>query len=615
VAAFLVVAGLDLARAYVGTGLRPVQWAAGLAVVVLLWRWLEERGFDRRARGPWVALALLLVPTYVDHARVLDRGDSVHYYAHLRSLLFDGDLEQGNDHVLLGYPEAESIPNVLPVGAPLFWSPLVLFVHALRQAARAFGLGPPTGAEPAYQATVTLATLLYGSAALFLLMDALRRWVGPWAAFWATVVAWVGSPLRFYLAVLPGTAHGVEFFAAVLVLRASLALRERPDTRRAALAGAACGLAFLARSQDGLLLIVPAVLAAFAGQAIGARSVARAWLAIGAAFAVVAVPQLAVWQAMFGAPVLIPHRAIHGDQFLHAARPELLGVLVSERGGLFASHPMTVVALIGLVLLARRDGRYAAAVAPVLLATWYLNASVFDWYHVRRYTGIVPLIAPGLAVALAPLAAWPVAGAVLAFVVLRYDVAVDTLRSVPGDPAPVRAVVKEMGDGLAADTYAAVEPVAPGVAVRMMAAYTGQPASGRAPVRIDVAGEAVARLPVRARNLSAPSVHEGVACRWVRGDEARVFVAMVPDGPIELKVTAAPAEPGRNTELAVAWNGIPLGAQPMTAGWGEYRYHVPAAFLRPGTNQATLSIQRPGDRRREVRRSAAISSLVVDPGP
>jgi hypothetical protein len=131
-------------------------------------------------------------------------------------------------------------------------------------------------------------------------------------------------------------------------------------------------------------------------------------------------------------------------------------------------------------------------------------------------------------------------------------------------------------------------------------------------VRIDVAGEAVARLPVRARNLSAPSVHEGRACRWVRGDEARVFVAMVPDGPIVLTVTAAPADPDRETELAVAWNEIPLGAQPMTAGWGEYGYHVPAAFLRPGTNAVTLSFQRAADRPREVRRSAAVAAVALE---
>ena len=612
-ASILLLGVLDLVRAYAGTGLRPLQWAAGLAAVALLWRRLEERGMDRRARLPWVALAVSLVPTWVDHARVLDKGDSVHYYAHLRSLLFDGDLRQGNDHVLLGYPEAESIPNVLPVGAPLLWSPLIFFIHVLRQGARAFGLGAPDGSEPLYQAGVALATLLYGTAALFLLMDALRRWVGPWAAFWATVIAWVGSPLRFYLAVLPGAAHGVEFFAAVLVLRAALALRDRPDPRRAALAGAACGLAFLTRSQDGLLLLVPALLVAFAWRAIGARSVVRAWLSTGAAFAVVALPQVAVWQAMFGTPLLIPHRAIHGDTFLHA-EPELVGALVSERGGLFASHPAMLAAVLGLALLARRDWRYVAAVLPVVVGTWYLNASVFDWYHVRRFTGIVPLLVPGLAVALAPLAAWPLACAVLAFALLRYDVAVDTLRAVPGDPAPVGAVVKEMRDGLAADTYRVLEPAAPGVAARMMAAYTGQPVVGRDAVRLELASESAVRLPVRARNLSAPSSHEGVACRWVRGDEARVFVPSVGGAPLTVTVTAVPADADRATELAVSWNDVAVGVRPMSPDWADYRFDVPASATRSGTSWVLVTVRRPGERR-EVRRSAAIGRITIEMAP
>ena len=169
----------------------------------------------------------------------------------------------------------------------------------------------------------------------------------------------------------------------------------------------------------------------------------------------------------------------------------------------------------------------------------------------RRYTGLVPLMAPGLAVALAPIAGLPVVCALLAFVLLRYDVAVDTLRSVPGDPAPVPRVFAEMRDGLAADTYSVVEPVAPGVAARMMAAYTGQPVVGREPVRIDLAQEWVSRLPVRARNLSAPAEHDGRACRWVRGDEARIFVPVAVAAPLVVTVTAAPADADRATTIEV----------------------------------------------------------------
>jgi len=606
------IAVLDVARAYGGRGLRPWQWAAGLLVVALLWSWLGERGLGRRERAPWVALALFLVPTYVDHARVLDRGDSTHYYSYLRSLLFDGDLQLTNDYELLGWPEVAVLPNVLPIGAPLLWSPLIVVVHLLRLAARVFGYGAPNGAEPVYQVMVAFATLLYGTAALFLLMATLRRWVSSAAAFWATVIVWVGSPLRFYLSVLPGAAHGVEFFAAVLVLRAYLALRDRPDRHRALLAGAACGLVFLTRSQDGLLLLVPAIeLGRQLARRVDSRRVIFAGAVLVIAFFVVALPQMAVWQAMFGTPILIPHKAIHGDQFLHAAQPELLGALVSERGGLFASHPAMLLAVLGLLVLALRDARYVVAVIPVLLATWYLNASVFDWYHVRRFTGVVPLLAPGLAALIAPIARVAPVAALIAFAFLRYDIAVDTLRGVPGDPAPVRQVVREMGDGLAADTYAVLEPVAPSAAVEMMARYTALPTIGRDPVRIDLPNATSVRLPIRARNLSAPSTLGDVPCRWVRGDEARLFLPVVARVPLVVTIVATPADTAAPPMIEISWMETPIGGRPMALGWAEYRFEIPEELVRAGTNVVTLSFRRPDAPRRAVRRSAAVATLTV----
>ena len=65
-----------------------------------LWSVLGERDLRPRERLPWVALAAMLVPTYVSHARQLDLGDSIHYYTYLRSLLFDHDLDLANDYTL-----------------------------------------------------------------------------------------------------------------------------------------------------------------------------------------------------------------------------------------------------------------------------------------------------------------------------------------------------------------------------------------------------------------------------------------------------------------------------------------------------------------------------------
>jgi hypothetical protein len=126
----------------------------------------------------------------------------------------------------------------------------------------------------------------------------------------------------------------------------------------------------------------------------------------------------------------------------------------------------------------------------------------------------------------------------------------------------------------------------------------------------------MARLPLRARNLSAPAEHEGLPCRWVRGDEARLFLPVARQTALSLTLTAAPAEPAQAQTLALAWNDVPLGSRPMTPGWSGYDFEVPGGIVRSGTNVLTVTLRRPGDRPREVRRSAALSQVRLAPsGP
>lgn len=621
VVVLFLVFGLDLLRAHVGTSLRPWQWAAGLCAVAALCAWRGARGHGFRDDLPLLALALFLVPTVVDHARRLE-SDGIHYYSYLRSLLFDGDLQLGNDYALL---EADATgAGVLPIGAPLLWSPFVLVVHLGAQAARLFGAPRPTGVEAHYQAVVCLATLVYGGAGLWLLIGVLRRWAEVPAAFWAGILCWIGSPLRFYLAVLPGLAHGVEFFAAVLVLRTYLALRDRPDRRSVAWAGAACGLAFLTRPQDGLFLALPGIEILLvlwrgeSGSAARLRSAAASLLVLGAAFAFAVLPQIAVWQAMFGVPFLIPHKTLHGAAFLHLGQPELAGTLFSSRGGLFANYPVMPVAFLGLLLLIRRDRRYGLAVLPVLLGGWYVNSTVFDWYQVRRFTGLVPLLAPGLAFLLSPVVrrGW-LAPAVLAFAALRFDLAVDRLRTLPGDPVTTKAALGEMSDALASDAYRLVEPTAPSLAVAMLRAYTGE-FTPLDVVELDLS-LARLRLPERARNLSAPTVEDGVACRWVTDREARLFLPLDWKGGALLTLRARALETNKPQFVEAVWNDVALDRLEMAPLWQEYRFPVPAEALRRGTNVLVLRFDRApifrrarGEGPKEVR-PAAISRVSLAP--
>jgi hypothetical protein len=622
-AVLTLLVALDLARPYAGPGLRAWQFGAGALAVAVLAVSLRTRQDGGRPRWPVLALAALLIPTYVDHTRRIEIGDPVHYYSSLRSILFDGDLRLANDYELLGWGGHES-ENAQPIGAPVLWSPFVLVVHAGREVARLFGLPAPDGTEPIYAATVALASFAYGVAGLFVLMAALGRFVPPAAAFWTTVLCWVGSPLRFYLSVMPVMAHAPEFFAAALVLWTYLRLREATAPAEAVGAagwcGVACGLAFLARSQDGLLLLLPAmeVLRRLRPSA-DRRAAARAAAALGIGFAVAALPQVLAWQAMFGRPLLVPHQRLHGESFMSLAHPRLLDALVDARGGLFLTHPLMLAAIAGLVLLLRRDPRYVAAVAPIVLAMWYVNASVFDWYHVRRYTGIVPLLAPGLAVVIAPLAQAALPMAAIALLAWRYDLAVDGLRPLPGVAVPVRSALTRVADDLAAGTYRVLEPRAPGAAVRLLAAYTGERLLEANSSHVDLGGdEVLLRLPEPARHLSDPTFEDGVAARWVTDRDARVALPIdAPDGLV-LRLRARALETPEPQAMEVVWNGVSIGRSDMVPAWTEYRFDVPPAAMRRGTNVIELRFDRApiyhrvrGQGPREVR-PAALSLLTLN---
>jgi hypothetical protein len=588
--ALLLFAGLDLLRAYGGPSLDPALWAAGLVVLAVLASTLSREEGGLRRHAAILALAACLVPVYVHHPRHLE-SDGIHYFIWLRSTLFDADVDHRNDFPLFGSDYAK--PNVLPVGAPILWAPVVVPIHVGRMAGSLLGFGRPNGTEPIYQAAPALATLAWATAGLVLLLLTLRDLFGARAAFWTVLLCWLGTPLRFYLSVLPSLAHGCEFFAAVLVLRSWLALRQDPTPRRAVMAGAACGLVFLVRSQDGLLLMLPGL--ELVGRLLRGpdrRTPLRLGILLGAAFLAAALPQLVVWQLQFGQPFVIPHKVLHGDAFLRQEEPQLLGALVSERGGVLTSYPVLLVALAGLLARARRDGRGVALILVALAATWWLNASLFDWYHVRRYTGVVPFLSLGLATVVAPLARHGVVLALATLLAWRYDLAVDGLRGQAGQPAPVRAVVARMADDTAASTYALVERVAPRVAVEGLAAYTGH--GLRPPVAQVELGEDpwLLRLPRPARNLSAPAAEDGRVARWITDEDARLYVPLPFARPAVLTLHARILETVEPQAMRVAWNGVPLGERPAQAGWAAYRFDVPASAMRAGTNEVVISFAR-----------------------
>lgn len=588
--AFALVAA-DLLRPSLPAGIPVFQATMAALALALVWR----HGLrDRRAGGErfvLLALALLMTALYLRHPRSLD-ADGLHYFTYIRSLMGDRDLALANDYALLG--EAMQASNVLPIGAPLVWGVLLVPLYVASSIlAVPFGV-TVTGAEPMFVAGACLVSIVLGCAGLLLLYREARAHATPLAAGLVVLLVWFGTPLRFYMRVLPSFAHAIEFFAGVLVLVTARRLREEGTTRAAFHAGLACGLVYLVRSQDGLLLLVPAIFAfdAWLGHRDVGRMV-REGAATLAGFASLAWIQSAVWWSMFGTPFLVPHKALHGESFAAPTHPRLLEMLFSDRGGLFSTYPILLPAVLALPFAFRRARPWAVAAILVLLLQWRVNASIFDWYQVRRFTGTVPLIALGLVV-LAPAVARAgvLACALLALVVHQYDTAIDSLRPLPGAPVPVQTALRVTADSLVAPVYGGLEVVSPRLAVAVLEGYTGSSLLSEGRTVLDIARDDWwLRLPEPARRFSEVETEDGSLCRYIDGREARIALPLRGAGELRISFEIRAMETGTPQKFEVLVNGRSLGQQEILPSWQTARFVLPADAWREGTNDVTLRFE------------------------
>jgi len=375
-------------------------------------------------RRALVLLFLLTLPLVTPKIR---GADEIEYFSYLRSLVFDHDVEFGNEYdrfyaadpqglagfkaTFLDRRETETGRhiNFAPLGCALLWAPFYLLAHAGVLAARALGARVAAdGFSFPYVAAVCYGSALYGLAGLLLVHDTLRghgRMPEP-AATVSVAALWLGTPLLYYMTLAPAFSHAPGVFAVALLVWLSLRAAARPHSPvwEWAAIGAAGGLAALVREQDGLFLILTAGLLlhlAIARRSWGA-ALARA-IAMGSAAVLAFSPQLLAYRALtgrFGPSRLVARK-------MSWSSPHLLQVLFDPGHGLFAWSPLLLVATGGLVYLVwrRRDLPVVLLALALLLQVW-INGAVQSWtqagaFGSRRFVSSTPIFAWGLAALLA----------------------------------------------------------------------------------------------------------------------------------------------------------------------------------------------------------------------
>ncbi|HEY3119711.1 MAG TPA: hypothetical protein VGL15_03745 [Vicinamibacteria bacterium] len=360
-----------------------------------------------------LAAVLALPPLAVQLAAPVTRldADAVEYYSHLRSLYFDHDLDFTNEFTHFGILSRWDKTNLTPtghrrtnfsIGPALLWLP---FYAAGDVVASALGRRED-GYSPIHIRAVCLGSLVYGVAGLLLLQRRLRELFPAPAAFWATFLTLYATFLFWYVAYEPVMSHAGSFFLAMAALELWWRRKETLSPAAALGLGLLLGLATSVRWQNAVLLLLPALGLIAYRRRLPQPFVSAA--AVGAGFLLGVLPQLLAFKAIFGV-YLLPY-PVQGRNYLRLDRPDLIETFFSSRHGLLYWTPVLWAGLLGYVPLVRRQPRLYGLLLLPLAVMSYVNACSEDWwaggsYSNRRFDSVLPLLALGLAAALASLRA------------------------------------------------------------------------------------------------------------------------------------------------------------------------------------------------------------------
>lgn len=571
-------------------------------------------------RRLWLGLALALPALFFQLSQPAPRldADAVEYYAHLRSLYYDHDVEFSNEFAHFGILGRGDKTNptatghrrtIFSVGPALLWLP---FYAAGDVVARVAG-DPEDGYSAWHIRAVCLASLLFVVAGL-LLVDGVLAPLYPAAATPAALLLLYATMLWWYVTAEPVMSHPGSFFLAALVLRLWWPQRRELSLARAVLLGLTIGLLANVRWQGGVLLLLPA-----ASLLLALRRSFGATLRAGSltllAFALGALPQMLAWKAIFGHYLLADPP--HGSDFLRLDHPWLLETFFSSRHGLLYWTPVLWAGFIGLVLLLRRDRATALMLLAPVAVISYVNACSGDWwaggsFSNRRFDQALPLLAVGLAHALAALLAAArrrpglLLGAGLGLLALWnvLMMAQYRLNRLPLDETVSFARVAENAAGLVQQTvgtplawpanwvFAAEHGLDAGRYDLMAGKYLFYRQNNLGGV-VDL-GDARSDPALVGPGWGAPRNCEDVQCRAVL-TRGRLFVGLDVPEALDLAVRA------RGTgALRLAVNGTAVGAFVLEERLSEHRLRLPRERWRRELNE--LSFLRDDGGRAEVDR-------------
>ena len=307
----------------------------------------------------------------------IDAGDDTGYYAFLRSVFFDGDLDFFNE---LHYAHSEKfmptgyVFNNWQMGQALMFLPFFIVGHLLALLYQ--GLGYPIsvgGYSAPYYISTAVASVTFLFAGLILVYKTLHSFIDKRFALFVTLSIWLASPLIYFSFIRQRMSHTVEFFFAAVLIFAWIHFRRSKDPLRYAVLGALLGFLCVTRVINIAFFALFAVdlLWSFRTDLKSSATVKKIFILGGAmlgGFFLVMLPQIVCWYQLNGVPFPPRHMKFAGEGLSGITLLPLLekmwALFFSAKWGLLFSMPLAIVGVVGLFL----KNEWLKEVRPGLLA-------------------------------------------------------------------------------------------------------------------------------------------------------------------------------------------------------------------------------------------------------
>jgi hypothetical protein len=340
------------------------------------------------------SLCVFLAHTAITKTAIF--ADARFYFAYTHSLVKDHDLDLKNEYIDLKIGTVFNntvVSNAYPPGVSLFWIPLYQNADALT---RIFGINNQ-GYGFIYQLSVALTNIFLGVFGLYLIYRLLIKYFSEKVSLLTTLFLFGATNLLFYISVEPINSHAASFFISSLFVFYFLKIEAKKEKDYYMALGFLGGIAGLIRTQDLLILILPAIQILYNFKK-DFKTLIKNYLLLTIGIFAGFLPQILLWKYFFNTFWFSPYLNT-GFNWL---KPQVLYVLFNIQNGLFTFTPIIAVSLIGLFLLKKRFHMVYFYSLIYFLIQLYLTSSWNVYYQggsysIRMLITTYPLLSFGLA--------------------------------------------------------------------------------------------------------------------------------------------------------------------------------------------------------------------------